>query len=497
MRKAHQRLKSKAAAAEAELDKLRAQAARHEDGARERERLQQRVRELQERLAAAQGAEKRVVALEDATEMMGQQIAGLKACVQETQGLLDARDAEARDLRRQLQDARAGSSAELAAAADHARDLQRQADANAELYAKAHASLVAAQQLLAEAEKAGAALKRRCAAAEADAAALRTRADAADAALAELRPHAAALEERCATLEAAAADAESARTQAQESEAARAGAEKEAAELRTQLAALDAQDRALRDRLAEQEALMTVQTRKNVQLIRELKGELARVQQQNSAQTASVTAAAPAATPAASSAAASPESDSTPVCTADFEELGVHLGQLAEEKFVAEQRCERLEARVAELEQELSRWKSSTVQGYITAQLSRTESMVPRTPSITGSHSPSATPSESSSGGGFGRWLFRRSTSASPSPAAPSTLSDEMMGKMQAIVEDTLVKNIQLRLWFSSSFSFSFFFHNFLCVLFSENDLGRLGDEYADLQRRYKTLQEQTGASDK
>lgn len=480
LRRAHQRLQSKAAAAEAELDKLRAQAARHDDAARERERLQQRVRELQERLAAAQGAEKRVVSLEDSTEMMQQQIAGLKACVQQTQALLDAREADARDLRRQLHDARAGSSAELAAASDRARDLQRQVDENVALYTKAHASLVTAQQLLAESERAGAALQRRCAAADADNADLRARLAAADAALAELRPRCAALEARATAAEAARAQAETAlqraeadlaaaRTQAQQSEDARAQAETTAADLRAQLAALQTQNRELADRAAEQEALMTVQTRRNVQLIRELKGELARVQQ--SAAAAASAAPAPAApTPVLARASVDGAGDEAAVSTADFEELGVHLGQLAEEKFVAEQRCERLQARVAELEHELARWKSSTVQGYITAQLSRTESMLPRTPSVAGSsshNSPSSPGTDST--GGFGRWLFRRSASASPSPAGPSTLSDEMMGKMQAIVEDTLVKNIQLRLCFSS-FSFSAFlgFTTLLCAFFQK-----------------------------
>ena len=252
---------------------------------------------------------------------------------------------------------------------------------------------------------------------------------------------------------------------------------------------------------------MTVQTRKNVQLIRELKGELARVQQ-NAASAASAASALPAvAAPAAAAAAAQTPvarasvdvggGDGAVVSTADFEELGVHLGQLAEEKFVAEQRCERLQARVDELEHELARWKSSTVQGYITAQLSRTESMLPRTPTVAASSTPSSPgTTDSGAGGGFGRWLFRRSASASPSPAAPSTLSDEMMGKMQAIVEDTLVKNIQLRLCSHLFLCFlpPHFFTTWLFVL-TENDLGRLGDEYADLQRRYKALQQQSGVS--
>jgi hypothetical protein len=134
----------------------------------------------------------------------------------------------------------------------------------------------------------------------------------------------------------------------------------------------------------------------------------------------------------------------------DLEVLGEHLGKMAAERFDMEKKCQRLELEVERLKEELTRWKSTTVQEYVASCRSRTSS-------------PEAVRQSAKKSGGIMAMLSRGSLPVTSKTGLP----EELATRMHAILEETLMKNIQL-----------------------QKDLSQLGEECASLQGHVHTLEQ-------
>jgi len=147
----------------------------------------------------------------------------------------------------------------------------------------------------------------------------------------------------------------------------------------------------------------------------------------------------------------------------DLEELGEHLGRIAAERFELESRCERLEQEIERLKNELGQWKSDIVQQYVATFHHRWGS----------GH---AQDGPASGPGGATRQQKHRRQSGSGvigllrgggGGGNKAGLPEEVATTVQAVVEETLLRNIQL-----------------------QNDVKMLGEECESLMQHTKTLEE-------
>lgn len=130
----------------------------------------------------------------------------------------------------------------------------------------------------------------------------------------------------------------------------------------------------------------------------------------------------------------------------DLEVLGEHLGRIAAERFDIENRCHAYEVEIERLKEEFARWKSKVVQDYVAGFRSRVAS-----PESTRSHRRT------------GSLLSLLKTQA---PKTSASEPEEMSRVMHSVLEETLMKNIQL-----------------------QNDIISLGEECASLQDHVKVLE--------
>lgn len=124
-----------------------------------------------------------------------------------------------------------------------------------------------------------------------------------------------------------------------------------------------------------------------------------------------------------------------------MEELGVHLGRVASERFELEARCERMDREMRALQEELGRWKSDTVQSYVAAFRARSATAAD-------ARSPRRQQPQQQSGGVLSilRGAFPGSgPAAGTGGVVKQSVAEDFAATTQAVLEDTLLRNIQLQ----------------------------------------------------
>lgn len=175
----------------------------------------------------------------------------------------------------------------------------------------------------------------------------------------------------------------------------------------------------------DQKAAYEVQGKKNRQLVKELKGELHKYRQAYEAVTHGGDGGS-------GGNAAEAAIDCGILTTSDFEEVGVQLGKVAQEKFLLEEQCREYEREVAALKKELEEWKSESTQRYIASYTSRVGHPE--------QHQQKQTPKK--------RKFFGGGDDSSNDKDA----NDSVMSTMKGIMEETLIKNVQLRKIYSYNY---------------------------------------------
>eukprot|EP01105_Mastigella_eilhardi_P016146 TRINITY_DN3696_c0_g4_i1.p1 TRINITY_DN3696_c0_g4~~TRINITY_DN3696_c0_g4_i1.p1 ORF type:complete len:908 (-),score=317.40 TRINITY_DN3696_c0_g4_i1:1487-4210(-) len=180
-----------------------------------------------------------------------------------------------------------------------------------------------------------------------------------------------------------------------------------------------------------------VQRKNDKQLIRELKGDvlrlrqaLSRMQEEDSAGGSNSNSGTAPSTTSPASVSARCKSPETPeVLHQDITVLGTRIGVMQEEKTVLEIRCKRLEGELVALRDDLKTWKSDVVEACVThfktGERSSFQMDIDR--------------AQRAKKTGIMSTLFRGS-SISQVPG----LTEELVAKMQGVLEEVLLKNFQL-----------------------------------------------------
>lgn len=224
-------------------------------------------------------------------------------------------------------------------------------------------------------------------------------------------------------------------------------AELDAARAETEKASADnaAQVEALRKAGEDQRAAYEVQGRKSRQLIKELKGELHKYRQAYEAITRSGGGGSSGSGECGGGDGMAAEVDCGILTTADFEEVGVQLGKVAQEKFLLEERCSEYERENATLKKELEEWKAESTQKYIASCMARVALPQQQQPQ---QQQPPTTPQKKHrffGGGGSSSSSSSSNSNSSDGQKDGMNKDDTVMSTMKGIVEDTLIRNIQLR----------------------------------------------------
>ncbi|KAH3723363.1 hypothetical protein Pelo_17932 [Pelomyxa schiedti] len=191
-----------------------------------------------------------------------------------------------------------------------------------------------------------------------------------------------------------------------------------------------------------------VQSKGEKQAIRELKAECAKLRSQASPPVKPgtspslrqsgppLTSSAPVNTPPLPPSMLYSEKTENVALQSDIDIMGMQIGQLQEERTMLEVKCKKLDLELVSLRKELKDWKTDAVHKYVTSHR----------PSECSSATMEAERIARAKKSGLMGMLFRGGVAATGAAAPPNTSSvpEDLMPKMQACLEDTLLKNFQL-----------------------------------------------------